>query len=432
MPKNKKISIMEKEYHNFKGLTDTATSFLKGHFYSNSVIDQYQREWRRLGRYMAANNLTVYKPDVGTKYLLETLGVTEGQGLSRSKRNRIRMVTVLSDFVATGSIRKRKKKEMPRPLDGPIGKVMAQYILQCHRVQNLSLSTRQSMNRYLSVFLDYIDNCGLTSLDKLTPGLIVGFAGYLHNSTFSVITKHLILLKVKQFLSHIYKAGTVQVDYSLAMPKDRYVRQPNLPSCYSEEEVKLLISNIDRANPKGKRDYAMILLVARLGLRCSDLSNLQFKNILWENGAISLTQKKTGEKLELPLFNEIGNAIIDYLKHGRPESKLPFVFLRQVPPYDIMGHNALYGIIQKYIKLSGIKYDERHHGPHAFRHSLATNLLAKETPLPVISSVLGHRCTASTMFYLRVDINSLKKCALEVPPIDNFYTNQEKGKGAKK
>lgn len=345
---------MGKEYQSFKELTDTAASFLKGQFYSNNVIDQYRQEWKRLGRYMTANNIAVYKPDVGTKYLLETIEAIEERCLPRSKRNKIRMVTVLSDFVATGSIRKRKKKEMPRSLDGPIGKVMAEYIVRCHKLQNLSLSTRQSMNRYLSVFLDYLDNYGILFLEKLTPDLIVRFADYLHNGTFSVITKHLIILKVNQFLSYLYTTGILPVDYSRVMPRDKYVRQPKLPSCYSEEEVKLLVGNIDRANPKGKRDYAMVLLAVRLGLRCSDVSNLQFKNIIWESGMISLTQQKTGEMLELPLFNEIGEAIIEYLKRGRPKSSLPFVFLRQIPPYDNMDHNALNGIIQKYISRSGI------------------------------------------------------------------------------
>lgn len=417
---------MEKEYQSFKELTDTAASFLKGQFYSNKVIDQYRQEWKRLGQYMTANNITVYKPDVGIKYLLETIEVIEERCLPRSKRNKIRTVTVLSDFAATGSIRKRKKREMPRSLDGPVGKMMAEYIVQRHKLQNLSLSTRQSMNRYLSVFLDYLDSCRIPSLEKLTPDLIVSFADYLHNGPFSVITTHLIILKVNQFLSHLYTTGILKVDYSRVMPKDKYVRQPKLPSCYSEEEVKLLVGNIDRANPKGKRDYAMVLLVVRLGLRCFDVSNLQFQNIIWESGVISLTQQKTREKLELPLFVEIGDAIIDYLKHGRPKSNLPFVFLRQIPPYDNMDHNALNGIIKKYISRSGIKYDERHHGPHAFRHSLATSLLAKETPLPVISSVLGHKHTESTMFYLRVDVNTLKKCAIEVPPMENLYQNQEK------
>ena len=159
----------------------------------------------------------------------------------------------------------------------------------------------------------------------------------------------------------------------------------------------------------------MVLLAARIGLRCSDIANMQFTNILWERKLISINQQKTKDPIELPLFPEIGNAVIDYLKHGRPQSNLPYIFIRHIPPYDNVCNNLLYGIIKKYMNLSGVEYDERKHGPHALRHSLATNLLNKEVALPVISSVLGHTRSESTMFYLRVDVNSLRKCALEVP-----------------
>ena len=150
---------------------------------------------------------------------------------------------------------------------------------------------------------------------------------------------------------------------------------------------------------------------------------MKFTNILWERKLISINQQKTKEPIELPLFPEIGNAVIDYLKHGRPQSSLSYIFLRHIPPYDNVCNNLLYGIIKKYLNLSGINYDERRHGPHALRHSLATNLLKKEVTLPVISSVLGHTRSESTIFYLRVDTNSLRRCALEVP-----VTTQSMGK----
>jgi len=159
----------------------------------------------------------------------------------------------------------------------------------------------------------------------------------------------------------------------------------------------------------------MILLIVRLGLRCSDVAAMQFSNLQWEDEKIVLSQQKTKAVIELPLFQDLGDAIIDYLKYGRPRSDLPYIFLRLVPPYNNMDNNALYGIMQKYLRLSGIKYDERRHGPHALRHSLATNLLKQNTPLPVISSVLGHENTESTIGYLRVDTESLRKCVLEVP-----------------
>jgi len=142
---------------------------------------------------------------------------------------------------------------------------------------------------------------------------------------------------------------------------------------------------------------------------------MKFDNIDWEHERVILNQQKTKVPIELPLFPDIGNAIIDYLKYGRPQSDHPYVFLRLIPPYDNMDENALHGALQKYLRLSGIKYDERKHGPHALRHSLATNLLKQNVTLPVISGVLGHTRTESTIDYLRIDIDSLRMCALEIP-----------------
>lgn len=407
---------MIKQFQTFEELTSEAAACLKGLFYSQRCINTYCMVWRNLGRYMKAHEIQHYNAGVGTQYLSETIGNVGYKALSRWGRNRIRIISVLSDFKETGTIRKRKKRRRPIQLDGLIGKVMLVYITRSKQASNLAEGTVGSYHLYLSVFLRYLNSCGILSFDQFNQSLIIGFIKGL--AAYSVITRHLIILKTNQFLRYVYDNQILSVDYSRMVPKDKYVRQPKLPSFYSTEEIRQLINSIDRANPNGKRDYAMILLVARLGLRCSDVANLKFDNILWERGLITLTQKKTKEKVELPLLQEVGNAIIDYLKYGRHQSELPFIFLRQIPPYDNMDDNNLNGIVKKYMNRSGIKYDERRHGPHALRHSLATNLLEKETPLPVISGVLGHTRSQSTMYYLRVDVKSLRKCALEVSPVN--------------
>lgn len=409
-----------KQYQTFKELTDEAAAYLKDLSYSPGGIYTYSQVWRNLGRYMRAHEIRHYDVSVGMQYLTDTVENVEFKALPRWQRNRIRIISVLSDFKETGTIRKSKNKTQPRKLEGPIGKVMSEYIAYSKQLSNLAEETVKSYNLYLSVFLSYLTDCGILSFDAFNQSIVIGFIKNL--GSYSVITRHLIILKTNQFLRYIYDKQIMSFDYSRIVPKDKYVKQPKLPSYYSTEEIGQLIKSIDRANPNGKRDYAMILLVARLGLRCSDVANLQFDNILWERELITLMQKKTKEKVELPLLQEVGDAIIDYLKYGRPQSNLPNVFLRQIPPYSSMEDGNLHAIIKKYLNRSGIKYDERRHGPHALRHSLATNLLRNETPLPVISGVLGHTSSESTMCYLRVDVNSLKKCALEVAhAITNTY-----------
>jgi len=404
---------MINQFETFEELRDTAAAYLKSLSYSSASVDAYSREWRYLGCYLKTHKIQYYEASVGVQYLADKVEDVECKALSRSQRNRIRAISVLSDFAETGTIRKRKKRQEPRQLDGPIGKVMTEYITQAKHASGLATSTVQSYHLYLSVFLGYLNKCGITSFEHFDQASLLELANDL--GEYSIITRHLIILKTNQFLKHLFDNQILPTDYSKIMPKTKYVRQPKLPSYYSPEEVEQLIKCIDRSNPNGRRDYAMVLLAARIGLRCSDIANMQFTNILWEQKLISINQQKTKEPIELPLFPEIGNAVIDYLKHGRPQSNLPYIFLRHIPPYDNVCNNLLYGIIKKYINLSGVEYDERRHGPHALRHSLATNLLNKEVTLPVISSVLGHTRSESTMFYLRVDVNSLRKCALEVP-----------------
>ena len=414
--------VMIDQFQTFKELTDKARAYLKSLSYGSQSIDWYSREWLRLGDYMRTNGVQRFDSSIGVQYLAQITGNIEVKALSRRQRNQIRAISVLSDFAETGTIRKAKRRQVPRELNGPIGKVMSDYIVHSNLASGLATSTVQSYHSYLSVFLGYLDSCGITSFEHLDQTSIINFVKYLRE--YSAITRHLIILKSNQFLKYLYDNQVVPVDYSKIMPKDKYVRQPKLPSYYSPEEVRQLIDCIDRSNPNGKRNYAMILLIVILGLRSSDIANLEFTNIHWEQELISLKQQKTKEPVEFPLFPEIGNAIIDYLKYGRPQSNLPNIFLRHVPPYDTINSSLFYGVVKKYVNLSGIKYDERRHGPHALRHSLATNLLKKEVPLPVISSVLGHTCSESTMFYLRIDTNSLRKCALEVPII-----NQSRRKG---
>lgn len=169
----------------------------------------------------------------------------------------------------------------------------------------------------------------------------------------------------------------------------------------------------------------MTLLASRLGLRASDIANLQFGDIDWDNNLITLTMKKTQKVIQLPLLTEVGNAIIDYLKNGRPKSNLGNVFLSSRAPYVGATKSCVCAAINEIIIQSGVDINLKHHGPHSLRHSLASAMLHEEAPLPVISESLGHRHTDTTMVYLKIDITSLMKCALPVPSVtEGFYTQR--------
>lgn len=152
-------------------------------------------------------------------------------------------------------------------------------------------------------------------------------------------------------------------------------------------------------------------MAIRLGIRDCDIRNLKFENIDWTNGRLSFIQFKTGQPLELPLNDEIGSAIVDYLKYGRPHINLPYVFIRHVAPFDQF--DSLYSILQRYLRVAGISFErEKAHGLHSFRHTLASNMLSANVSLESISGVLGHKTVDSTNTYLAVNIEGLRRCAL--------------------
>ena len=198
------------------------------------------------------------------------------------------------------------------------------------------------------------------------------------------------------------------------LPNPHYNRDSNLPSTYTEEEVHNTLSAIDMGNPCGKRDYAIILLISRLGLRSSDVANLRFSNIDWENDRIRLIQAKTGNQLELPLLSDVGDAIITYLKNARPKSMSDHVFLSMNSPYTEFTPSAVGALVHRHLIKAGVHIEGRKSGSHVLRHSLARRLLEHKIPLPVISEILGHANSETTMTYLRINIDELRKCALEV------------------
>jgi integrase len=270
-----------------------------------------------------------------------------------------------------------------------------------------------------------LDAIGRTDFPELLQADILGFINVLSYSTKATI--HCTLCSLRGFLRYLGRKGLLAADWSYLVPKDNYKKEAKLPTTYTKEEIERMLLAVDRGNPKGKRDYAILLLACRLGLRASDICGMTFDNLLWQKNLIILMQEKTKKCIELPLLAEVGNAIIDYLKYGRPVSNLSYVFLHAGNGYRRLQEPTLYSIVCFYLRRAKIQnLEKRKRGPHALRHSLAGFLLQKKTPLPVISEVLGHSSTETTKIYLRIDMDALRPCALDVPPVEERYYQKER------
>jgi len=193
------------------------------------------------------------------------------------------------------------------------------------------------------------------------------------------------------------------------------MRNAFIPHAWKTDDVKKLLASIDRDSAKGKRDFAILLMITHLGLRVSDIRNMKLSSLNWNRKIITLSVQKTRQALELPLLDDIGWAIIDYLKNGRPKTVCDRLFVRHRAPFDSFGENAsFYNELHRYMQVAGITPPTCVHcGLHSLRSTLARNMLEAQTPLPVIAEVLGHANINTTSIYLKIDLEGLRKCALD-------------------
>ena len=383
---------------------------------AEQTVIWYRIYWRRMQRQLLAEGIDEFTSDVGRKYLSSQFGDSDYATLSKRSKDIIKIVNVLCEFYDTGTLTSRKEQII---LDGVIGEQMRQFTVHMASLR-LKASTIREREHYLSRFLFYLKGKGLTCMSEVHQSVILDYLKTL-DVRFPTVA-HMTLTAIRTFLKYLFEHGLLEVDTSLCVPKDNYRKQARLPSVFKPEEIQQVIGTIDRSRPCGKRDFAIVLLAARLGLRASDIAGLKFENLLWEKCMISLCQYKTDRELELPLLAEVGEAIIEYLKYGRPVSDEPYVFLAGHSPFGRMYSSGITCAVRRIFLGSGVTIGNRHHGPHALRHSLASLLLEQSTAMPVITEVLGHENSHSTKFYLRIDLASMKQCMLDVPPVpDDFY-----------
>ena len=287
--------------------------------------------------------------------------------------------------------------------------------------KRLRIATFRSYNSVVHEFNDYLIR---NNISIITVKCVVDyFMDFLkvNNHPHSFYHRTIVL---KKLLEYLYNKKYTSENLVGCIPKAKYLRTKELPSVYTNEEVLKIMNFIDRNSDIGKRDYAMISLAVFLGLRSTDIVNLRFENIDWQNNEISFTMSKTGKDITLPLLPEIGNAILDYLQNSRRKSELKQIFITDKGPCLQLSTSSVYSSLKKYISLAKIEVNGRKIGPHSLRHSLATRMLKEGQPLPVISETLGHSDTNVTTVYTTIDFDSLRDCALEVMPLtSNLYTN---------
>jgi site-specific recombinase XerD len=256
------------------------------------------------------------------------------------------MIRMLGDFQQHGTVLRRDMRSLSRINNQAHRQRFDAFVLYC-KPHDYSISTCRSYRRTSENFLSYLEAKDRTA-ETLTTTSLTDFVKTLMGYSSKMV--EFTLCAIRAFLRFLHSTKVLQEDMSEHLPSVKTYKKTRIPSVWSHDELSKRINAIDRGNPWGKRDYAMILLAVRLGLRCIDIKNLTFSDMKWGENRIEIVQSKTKDPLSLPLLKDVGWAIIDYLKTGRPVSDSPVLFLRHlatVAPFSDEDH--LHQMIVKYM-----------------------------------------------------------------------------------
>ena len=221
-----------------------------------------------------------------------------------------------------------------------------------------------------------------------------------------------MLTSLRSFLRFLYLRELISVELADHVPSIVCWRQTTPPKWLPDEDVERVLNGCDRHSAIGQRDYAVLLLLARLGLRAGEVQLLELDDIRWEAAEISVRGKGPQRK-RFPLPGDVGEAIAAYLKNARPRCDSRRVFLRAVAPYRGLGSSTVGTIVIAALRRAGLNPPMK--GAYLFRHSLATHMLGKGATLTEIGQILHHANPDTTSIYAKVDISGLRGLAMPWP-----------------
>ena len=382
--------------------------------YTKGSMTFYRRRWNQLMAYAEDRGECYYTEQLGMDFLKEFFGITQedfSRTLPQAETQEIRVIRMVGDFQLHHAVLRRYLKHKEILTTPFFVDIRSRFQSSCEK-KGYSRVTTEHYVKQSSYLMDYLAAQGMNDFTAVTLDTVNAYIRTLAGFSYKTVEQHICSLRA--FFRFLYQEGIMPDDLAAKMPMVKARKQTAIPSVWTHEELKQLVGAIDRGSPKGRRDYAIILIACRLGLRCTDIKNLCFENFNWTEKKLCFTQSKTGQPVELPLVPDVGWAVIDYLKYGRPKVDSSRIFVRHMAPFlPFAEGDHLDQLIRAYMVKAHIPMRGKHRGMHSLRHTMASVLLEKDTPLPVISDIIGHLDTNSTAVYLKVDMERLAECPLD-------------------
>jgi integrase/recombinase XerD len=267
-----------------------------------------------------------------------------------------------------------------------------------------------SYQHHLDRFEAWLGRVGVTGLHELSPALLSAFIAERSGTGLAKTTVRECCSVLRVFLRYAHREGAVRSELWKAVEWPQVYRLSDIPRSISWEEVGEVLAAADRRTACGKRDYAILLLLATYGLRAREIAALTLDDIDWRRQRLAIPERKAGHSTAFPLSAAAGEALADYLRHGRPDNPDRHVFFRAVAPLQPIGADAVSGCARRYLLRAGIRVPRP--GSHTLRHSAVQRLVDTGFSLKTIGDYAGHRSAASTEIYAKVAVESLRQVAL--------------------
>lgn len=272
------------------------------------------------------------------------------------------------------------------------------------RSKGLRESTLSNKRYAISWFLDELTAIKCESHDQISPDKV--------SLACIRVTDHNHWNEIRNFMRFLSENRYLKADYSTIVP--HFSKPYVLPSVYTEDEIKRIEDAVDRSTDVGKRDYAMLLLASKMGMRSGDIVRLRISDVVSPENGINILQQKTHQKLHLPFIPEVLEAVEVYLS-VRPESESDMLFLHVQAPYQNVTTGVMRYAVRKYIHKAGIDTNGKKQGPHALRSSLASSMVNDSVPYETVRKILGHNSDNAIKHYARIDVENLRRYSLEPP-----------------
>jgi site-specific recombinase XerD len=276
--------------------------------------------------------------------------------------------------------------------------------------RGLRPATVVSYRHHLDRFEAYLQRAGVTALHELSPALLSAFVAERSGAGLAKTTVREGCGVLRVLLRYAHREGLVRGDLWKTVGWPQAYRLSTIPRSISWDDVGKVLAAVDRRTPCGKRDYAILLLLVTYGLRGREVAALGLDDIDWKRERLAIPERKAGHSTAFPLSSSVGEALVDYLRHGRPTSPDRHVFFRAMAPLRPIGTAAISGCARRYLLRAGIEVPRP--GSHTLRHSAVQRLVDADFSLKTIGDFIGHRSAASTEIYAKVAIEPLRRVAL--------------------